>query len=438
MEMKLTYEISIILGLILLNGVLAMSEIALVSSRKVRLQEAARKGSKGAQVALNLSLKPTRFLSTVQVGITFVSIFSGAYGGATIAAELSKIFQTFSPLAAYGDALGITIVVVSIALVSLILGELVPKRIALSNPEGISAYVATPMKVLSTITFPIVYFLSAITELVLKILRIRNIEKPEITEDELKAMIDLTHSVGEISGSEKDYIKNIFEFTDTRCEEIMVPRTEIDAINQEATINEALEYIGKSSHTRVPVYNETLDNIIGIATVKEMLKLSQRRKAGRTKLKNLKLIKPVFVPTSAPIALLFKEFQKKHVHMAIIVDEFGGTAGLVTMEDVLEEIVGDIVDESDREVSGIKKITERTYILDADVTIEELKDYGLPIQIKVEDHKTLSYYILNKLGRFPKVGEKIKSGKSRMIIEKMDENTIEKVKLILPHIPSKD
>lgn len=425
-------EITVILLLIVLNGVLAMSEAALISARKTKLQELAKKKVFGAQAALNLSERPNTFLSTIQLGITLIGILAGAFGGATIAQEISMYLSMVPALADYHDALSIGIVVLAITVVSLIIGELVPKRIALTHPERIASMIAYPVTWIAFVITPIAHIISSTTDFVLNIMRIRPPKGPQMTEDELKAMIDLTHEAGEITKHETEYIKNIFEFNDTKVDEIMIPRAEIEAISSDATVSEALELMTKSDHSRIPVYEESVDNVIGLITMKQMIKLSTRKKLGNKKLKNIKLIKPIYTPVSSPISALFREFQKKHIHLAIVLDEHGSTEGLVTIEDILEEIVGDIQDETDTEEGGIKMVSERLFIIDGNVTVEELNEKGIKIPTRIEPHKTVSYVILNKLGRFPKVNEKIRFGKHLLSVVKMADNTIEKIKIVLP------
>lgn len=417
MEDPLPYVYLLIL-FIALSGMFSGAETALISLTPAKLRTLLEKKRFGAIFVSKLKRKPVKLLITILIGNNVVNIAASAL--ATVTAGNY-----------FGEA-GISIAIGGMTLLILTFGEIMPKTLAQKYNVTFSLVIAPVIYFLSVILSPIIAIFQALS------IMIPHKEEALATEEELKAMVDLTHEAGQITKHESEYIKNIFEFTDTIVEEIMMPRTDIDALSDEITVKEALEYITKSAHTRIPVYTGTIDNISGVLTVKDILRLARKQRAGVKKLKNIKLIKPVFVPASAPISGLFKEFQKKHIHIAIVVDEYGGTEGLVTMEDVLEEIVGDIMDESDRETSGIKKISERSYLIDGDVTLEELHENKIMIQTKVEAHKTISFVILKRIGHIPRVGEKLRIGKYRIVIEKMDQNTIEKVKLILPHIPSKD
>ena len=399
---------------IFLSGVFSGAETALISLTPAKLRTLVQRKRPGAKIVGKLKSHPSKLLITILIGNNVVNIAASAL--ATVTAN--KYF---------GEA-GLSIAIGGITLLILVFGEIMPKTMAQKYNVAFSLIIGPFIYLLSIILAPLIVIFQALNAI------IPHREEALATEEELKAMVDLTHEAGEITEYESEYIKNIFEFTDTTVEEIMIPRTDIDAINDNLTVKEALEYVIKSAHTRIPVYNETIDNIIGITTLKDVLKQGNKNK----KLKNLKLIKPVFTPVSAPISDLFKEFQKKHVHLAIIVDEYGGTEGLVSMEDVLEEIVGDIIDESDVETSGIKKLSEKSYEIDGDVTIEELREAKIPLQTKTEEHKTISYLILQKTGHIPKVGEKIRIGKTKIIIEKMNQNAIKTIKIILPHQKSKD
>ena len=399
---------------IFLSGIFSGAETALISLTPAKLRTLVQRRRKGARIVGKLKSNPAKLLITILIGNNVVNVAASAL--ATVTAE--KYF---------GNA-GLSIAIGGMTLLILVFGEIMPKTMAQKYNVRFSLIIG-----------PFIYFLGIILTPLILIFQVLSTIIPHkgeslATEEELKAMVDLTHEAGEITKHESEYIKNIFEFTDTTVEEIMIPRTDIHALGDSLTIKEALEYITKSPHTRIPVYNETIDNIIGVTTLKDILNQHNKSK----KLKNLKLIKPVFTPVSAPISDLFREFQKKHVHLAIVVDEYGGTEGLVSMEDVLEEIVGDIIDESDIETSGIKKLSERSYEVDGGVTIEELREAKIPLQAQVEEHKTVSYVILQKIGHLPKIGEKLRIGKTKLIIEEMNQNAIKTIKIVLPHQKSKD
>lgn len=338
-------EIIIILILIVLNGVLAMSELAIVSSRRSKLQQMANEGKKHAKTVIELIDDPNQFLSTIQIGITLIGILAGAFGGATLAEPLS---QNLTFLGDYANGASVIIVVLIITYLSLVIGELVPKRIALNNPENIAVRVAKYMKILSKVCGPLVKVLSSSTNFILKIIGSSESKDSIVTEDEIKMLIEEGIEDGTIEKEEEDIIKRVFRLDEQKVDMLMTPKNEIIWIDLEESLEESKKKIIESERSIFPVAEGDLDNLLGVAQAKDIL--SSIFKEENLNIKNY-LKKPLIVPENLPsldILKLFKE-NLEYVHIAIVVDEYGSVEGLITLNDILEGIVGDIpgIDEMD-------------------------------------------------------------------------------------------
>jgi len=281
---------------------------------------------------------------------------------------------------------------------------------------------------LGYLLYPVIYLLEKLTRSFIWMLGKERFKS--VTEDEVIAMLHIGHEEGEFNLQESEFIRNIFEFSDTSAEEIMVNRNEIEALPHDCLLEKALRIAIKSSHSRFPIYDTSIDNIIAYITIKDLIKLSRKKANLGKQLKDLKLHKILFFPVTKPINHIFNSFQKKRVHIAVILDEFGSTAGLITLEDVLEEIVGEIADETDVDVTPVKKIGRNTFHLEANTTLEEIFEHH-PFDIDIPDHKTISFLIIKELGAFPREGEKVSLPKQgvEFIVEKMAGKTIQKVRM---------
>jgi len=421
-------EIIIILVLITLNGFLALSEIAIITSRKIKLQKMLQSGNKNAAVAIELAESPNQFLSTIQIGITLIGILAGAFGGATIALSISKNVENVAFLKPYSDVIGFLIVVLIVTYLSLIIGELVPKRIALNNPEGIAVKIANPMKLLSKITSPLVLFLSLSMDLVLKILRIKEYDDKDLSEEEIKLLIEEGTQTGEFEKAEEDIIKRVFRLDDRRVSSLMTPKTGIIWLDIEESAEIIKSKIIESKRAMFPVGKNKLDDFLGVIQLKDLFGINIEN--GKTLKKYIK--DPIIVPDSSDaldVLELFKE-SKENVHMAIVVDEYGSIKGLITLNDILEAIVGEIpaIDEPD-EPKAVQR-SDGSWLVDGNLQIEEFKDIlGVEILPDEENgvYHTLGGFILTYWGRIPTTGDSFHYGDLTFEVVDMDGHHIDKV-----------
>jgi putative hemolysin len=420
-------EIIIILGLILTNGLLAMSEIAVVSSRKVRLQQRAEQGDKRAQSALDLANSPARFLSTVQIGITLVGILAGAFGGATMAQNLNAYLNQIPVLSPYSGAISLGIVVLAITYLSLVLGELVPKQIALSDPERVSSAVAPLLQVLSRITSPIVSLLSASSRIVLKLLRIQPSKEPSVTEEEIKIMIGQGARIGVFLPIEEELVDQVFRLGDLKVGALMTPRTEVTWFDIEDTMTDIRSKLSETNHTFYPVASGSLDNVAGIVGAKDLsIQLINNQAIDLKRI----LRAPLFVPESLPVYNLLERFKRTHSQMALVTDEFGGIEGLLTAGGILGALVGEIPEEG---VSAEVKIEQRedgTWVIDGLVSIDEFKErLGFP---EIPGEKTVHFhtvggFVVFHLQKIPDEGDQFDWEGYHFEVATMDGHRVDKV-----------
>jgi putative hemolysin len=424
-------EMIIVLLLIILNGVFAMAEMSIVSARKSKLQQQANEGDKNAQAALDLAKSPNRFLSTVQIGITLVGIFAGAFGGATIAEELAKNFDSIPILAPYKDGLALAIVVSVITYLSLIIGELVPKRLALSNPEKIAKIVAKPMNVVSAISGPLVTLLSISTDLILRLLRIKDSTEPSISDEEVRILLREGAQAGVFEVAERDIVERTLKLADRKVNTLMTPRKAIVWLDIDSSFKTIRNKITKKPHSHFPVCRDNLDKVVGIIRTESLLEdfLADEK----INLKKL-LHKPLFIPESMDGLKVLELFKKSGIHMALVVDEYGGIQGLLSLTDILEAIVGDIPTLNELEEKEIIKRGDGTYLVDGLVTIEEFREYfqvkKLPGE-KTGAFHTIGGFVMHKLGRIPITGDKFGLDTLRFEVIDMDGNRVDKL-LVFP------
>lgn len=336
-------DIVIIVLLVVLSGVFVMAEMAIVTSRKHRLQQKAYKGNKNAQAVLEILKTPNRFLSTAQINITLIGILAGAFGGASIAHHVAEYLNLIPLFAPYSEFLSLAIVVLGITFLSLVIGELVPKRIAMSNPENIASMVARPMNFVSLIAAPLVYVLSISTDFLLAILQIKKVDT-SVSEEEVRFLIREGARVGVFGTAEKDIVERTFELGDRKVKSLMTKRQDIVWLNIDSTIDEIRSKIEKNPHSHFPVCKDSLDNIVGVARTKDILATFLVEE----KINLKKVIHPVlFVPQTTDAIKVLELFKKSGTHMALIVDEVKKTQGLLSLTDLVEAIVGDIPSEED-------------------------------------------------------------------------------------------
>ncbi|MDF2840581.1 MAG: Hemolysins-related protein containing domain [Clostridia bacterium] len=423
-------QIFIIFALIGANAFFAASEMAIVSVRQARLKPLIDDGNKAAIIVSKFLEEPSKLLATIQIGITFAGFLASAIGAQTLSSALALFLANLNipVIAASAKVLATLIVTIIIGFFTLVLGELVPKRLALEKSEKIAMFVAKPIRILSKITSPAVKMLSFTTNLVAKLLGGSNtVSSSQITEEEIRLMINVGEEKGIFQETETNMINSIFEFDDTAAKEVMTPRNHIIAVSIEATVDEILEIIVEENFSRIPVYENSIDNVIGLLYVKDLFALIKKSTDWEISLKDL--IRPAyFVPEYKKIDELFKEMQKSKTHIAIVIDEYGGTAGLITIEDLLEEIVGNIFDEYDDVVLEYEQLDDHTYVVDGMLSMSEINDI-MNLDLPEEEFDTISGMILSLSGKMPEVGDEVKFEDLDFRIEEVDDKRISKIKI---------
>ncbi|MEH2297445.1 hemolysin family protein [Nostoc sp.] len=432
---SITFEILIILVLIIANGVFSMSEMAIVSARKVRLQQLANQGDAKAKVALKLAESPNHFLSTVQVGISLIGILTGAFGGATIASRLAIYVKRVPLLAPYSDPLSFGIVVLLITYFSLIVGELVPKRLALNNPERIASIVAIPMQALAAIGSPVVFLLSASTDLILRVLGITASTEPQVTEEEIKILIEQGTEAGTFEEAEQDMVERVFRLGDRPVSYLMTPRPDIVWLDLDDSAEENRQKMVDSAYSRYPICQGGLDNVLGVIPVTDLLARSFR---GEPLDLTIGLRQPVFVPESTRGLKVLELFKQTITHMALVVDEYGVIQGLVTLNDIMSEIVGDVPSTDGQDQPQAVQREDGSWLLDGMLPVEEfLELFGMEEWQSEErgSYQTLGGFVITHLGRIPAAADYFEWQSMRIEVMDMDGNRVDKV-LVIPK-PSK-
>ncbi|HNR02150.1 MAG TPA: hemolysin family protein [Anaerolineaceae bacterium] len=420
-------EILIIFILILFNGFFSMSEIAIVSARKVRLEQRADEGDKGADRALELSKHTGKFLSSVQIGITLVAMLTGAFGGATLAERLTQSLARVPWLATSAATLSLVIVVLLTTYFSLVIGELIPKKIALNNPEKIASKVSGIMSFVSKLTSPLTRLLSASTDLGVRLLGIKPSGEPPITEEEIRVLIDQGTQVGVFGEAEQDMVEGIFRLNDRSINAIMTPRTDITWLDADDSIEEILKVIIESPYSRFPVSRESLDNVLGILKSKDLL---EKQLSGESyQLVDL-LQKPLFIPENTP-AMRVLELEREHgVHEALVIDEYGGVLGFVTLFDVLEAIIGELPSRDQASEPEIVIREDGSYLVDGLLPIDEFKDL-LDLDLLPEEDKvgfqTAGGFVMNQVGSIPHAGQSFQWQDLHFEVLDMDGHRIDKI-----------
>lgn len=424
-------EIIFILVLILANGILAMAEIAIVSARKARLQQQAEEGDQKSQAALDLRNDPTNFLSTVQIGITLVGVLAGAFGGATIARQISDWLSRIPALAPYGEVIGVIIVVILITYFTLVLGELVPKRLALNTPERIAASIATPMHRLSRLASPLVALLSISSDFALRILGVEPSSDPPVTEEEIKVMIEQGTQAGVFAEAEQDMVEAIFRLGDRRVGNLMTPRTEIIWIDLDESLEEIQRKMLGSSYSRFPVAKGSLDQVIGLVQAKDVLASCM---LGKPIDLEAVLCQPLFVPETMLALKVLELFRESRVHTALVIDEFGGLEGLVTLFDILESIVGDIPAAGGIAKPEVIQRADGTWLVDGMLPVDEFKEMFHLNDLPDEGrgyYQTLGGFVMTQLGRIPVASDYFELSGMRYEVVDMDALRVDKVLISL-------
>ncbi|WP_313019437.1 hemolysin family protein [Acetoanaerobium noterae] len=405
----MTTQILFLILLIGVNAFFAASEIALISlnDNKIKIM-ADEKNLKAIQLVKLLS-EPSSFLATIQIGITLAGFLASAFAAESFADPLVNIIKAYDlPITdSVLRVLTVTVITIILSYFTLVLGELVPKRVAMKKAESIAFFVVTPLSVLSKVTSPFVKFLTASTNFCVRLFGIDpNSNDDDVTEEEIRMMIDVGEEKGTIHEREKIMINNIFEFNNKTAEDIMTHRMELVGIPHDIGLRKLIDIVKTEQYSRIPVYNESIDNIIGVLYVKDLLPLIVEEAEDDFELDSY-IRKPFFVPIQKKIDELFFELQATNIHIAIVIDEYGGTAGIVTVEDLLEEIVGNIFDEYDEEEDKeFKQIDETIFEVKAMISLEELEEH-LEVELPVEEYETLNGFLIGLIGNIPSKDEEI-------------------------------
>lgn len=435
---SLTLEITFIFLLLFANGLFAMAEIAVVTSRKARLKNMADHGASGARLALSLANSPGKFLSTVQVGITFVGVLASALGGAKLSERLATVLAKVPALEHYAEAVALTIVVGAMTYLSVIIGELVPKRIALNNPERIASALARPMNGLAKLFSPLVNLLNVSSDFLMAALGIRKPKESVVSEEEVRVLIDEGLSAGIFKKAEKDMVEGVFELDEQTAGDLMTPRARMIWLSLDDEDEENWRRIAGSGHSHFPVYQGTRDNVVGMVSVKSLW--ANLSLAGRVELRAL-VTPPNYVPTAMPPGKLIEAFKKTGKHIALVVDEFGGLQGIVTLNDVMMAIVGNLPEREQRHDPKAVLRQDGTWLVDAMLDIDETKtSLGIDEDLPGEDdnrYSTLGGFLLHQIGHLPREGEKFTWDRFEFEVIDMDRQRIDKV-LVTAKAPKKE
>ncbi len=431
-------HVAIVLLLIVLNGLLAMSELAIVSARTSRLQQRAREGNKGASIAIELAEDPNKFLSSVQIGITLIGIVNGAFGGATLSQPVAGMLARIPGLESYASQISGIAVVIVITYLSLIVGELVPKQLALQRAETFASLLAPALKWLATISAPIVWFLGISSDFVLKLLRADQVDEPVVTEEEVKLLLRQATESGVFEEREEDLITGVFGLGDRNVGEIMTPRHQVTFIDLADDDESNISRIATTGHAMFPVCNESTDNVVGVITTRDLWKHQHENES--TKLRDI--VRPaLFVPEISPVLTVLEQMRDAHTEMGVVIDEYGGVEGILTLSDVLEDLVDELGPRTDTgEIEGATRRDDGSWLLDGAFPAHEARErFGIK-EFEGEEagrFETVGGYILDQLGHIPVAGEKVNGEDFLLEVVDMDGHRIDKV-LLVPPPPSSE
>ena len=420
-------QIIVLIILIAVNAFFAASEMAFVSLNDAKIEKEAKNGNKKAKQIYKMVKEPSKFLATIQIGITLAGFLSSAFASESFADDLAPILNNLIPLGlSTWNTISIVLITIILSYFTLVFGELVPKRIAMKNYEKIAYGSVGVIRTISILTAPFVRFLTFSTNLISKLFGVSAQDEEVVTEEEIRMMVDVGEEKGAIEEAERELINNVFEFNDKVVSEVMIHRTEIFAVDIKNNVSDILSKIDDLKYSRIPVYDESIDDIKGVLYTKDLIKVLKKQKD--VKVKTI-MREAYFVSENKPINDLFKELQRNKMQMAIVLDEYGGTSGIITMEDIIEELVGNIFDEYDDVELDYEKIDDNTFIINGNVSIYDVKKI-LGVNIPEGDYDTLSGYLIENLGRIPEDSEKpvIETEKVTYKIEEYEDKRIIKVK----------
>ncbi len=424
-------ELAFIVFLVLLNGVFVAAEIALVSLRPSRVEQMLDEGRRGAARVRRLTSDPGRFLAVIQLAITFIGFLASAFAGVSLATSLTDFFVEIGMDPGYAGGVALIVVTILLSLFTIVFGELVPKTLALAHPEAFALRLAGPVDIIGRILRPLVAMLTAATRTITRAFGAEVTTEAQITAEELRLIVERGGEQGILEAEEEQMINAVIELGDRRIHEVMVPRIAIVSLPATSTFDEAIDRIIEEGHSRVPVYETSVDEIVGILYAKDLLPFLKSNADDRASLRSL-LRTPVFVPESMTIDDLLHEFQRRKVHIAIVLDEYGGTAGLVTIEDLLEEIVGEIQDEYDVEEPLVEVLDDRSARIDGRSSVDDLLDiWDMKLQLEDEDeYDTVGGLMYHRIGGIPQPGDEVHVDGLRLTVESTDGRRVAKVLVV--------
>lgn len=437
MNDNILFELFLILFLLVINGVFSMTEIAFVSSRRAKLKQRADEGDRPAESVLAILESPTNFLSTIQIAISLIGVFAGAIGGAELAEPLAGQLARVPFLRPYSATLALVVVVLLTTYFSLVIGELIPKRLGLNNPEATATRMVGPINTISKITRPVVRLLSASTELGLRILGVRPSTEPPVSVEEIRVLMEQGTQVGVFEEAEQDIIESVFRLGNRFVDAIMTPRTELEWIDLEDPLEENIQLVLESNHTRFPVARESLDNVLGVVSAKDIL---TRHMQGQPVVIEDLMQPPLFIPESMSALKVLELIREARVHVGLVIDEYGGLTGMVTLYDILKSIVGDLPDLSDEPSPTAVHREDGSWLIDGLVSIDEVKELLGVNQLPEEDrigYQTLGGFIVSQLGSIPQAGQYFDWSGFRFEVVDMDERRVDKV-LVIPQVRSEE
>jgi putative hemolysin len=428
-------EILIIAILILLNGLFVTAEFSLVRVRRTRLEQLIDEGNPGARRVQRLVSRPGHFLAVIQIGLTFVGFLAATFAGASIVGDLARFLSTIPLLEPQAELISLLIVTSLVSLFTIVFGELVPKAIALAHAERLAFVFAAPVDFLGRLLGPLVWLLTTVTQAITRVFGIADMQQERITAEELMILVERGGEQGSIEAEEQQMIGAVLELGEQRIHEVMVPRIDIQALPVTAALDEIIALIVSEGHSRIPIYDETIDNVVGILYAKDLL--PHLAKGETPPIKSI-LRTPLFVPESSSVDDLLHNFQGRKVHIAIVLDEYGGTAGLVTIEDLIEEIVGEIQDEYDVEEPMIEEISETEARVDGRASVDDLAEhFGVELDgADREQYDTVGGLVYHAIGGVPSVGDRVEVDHLTLTVESTDGRRVGKVLVVKQEPPN--
>jgi putative hemolysin len=430
------FELIVIAFLILLNAFFVLAEYSLIRARRTRIEQLAEEGHRGAKRVNRLIAQPGRFLATIQIGVTFVGFLAAAFAGATIVAGLTTVLEGVPMLAGQADVVALLVVTAAVALVTIVFGELVPRAIALSHAETLALVFAAPVELLGRLLAPLVWLLTTLTNAVARLFGVTEQQQDRVTPEELMILVERGSEQGVIEAEEQQMIGAVLELGQQRVHEVMVPRIDIKSLQVDTPLDEMIDTIVSAGHSRIPIYEDSIDNVIGILYAKDLLPLLARGQRP-TEVRGL-LRTPLFVPESITVDDLLHNLQRRKVHIAIVLDEYGGTAGLVTIEDLIEEIVGEIQDEYDVEAPMLERISDNEARIDGRASIDDLTEaFGVDLNGEDrEQYDTVGGLVYHEIGGVPEVGDTVDVDGLTLTVESNDGRRVGKVLVVRRPEPS--